>query len=191
MPHYRKLVGKLCYLSPVAPEDAELWTGWLNDLDVAVPLGSEAFDVIAPPSQSAWIESISARSEPVFTIVDLGTDQPIGRCLLFAVNATDRCAEAGIVIGEKDRWGKGIGTEAMALLLDYAFNLLNLDSVMIGVFDFNERALAAYRRLGFREIGSRRACRIIGGQAHDLILLDLLASEFESPVVRPLMRRQS
>jgi RimJ/RimL family protein N-acetyltransferase len=188
MPRNRKLAGKLCYLSPPEPADAEPWARWLTDLDVALPLGGEATDVIGPPSQASWIDAIVAKGQPVFTIVELASDEPIGRCLLFAVNQVDRCAEAGIFIGEKDRWGKGIGTEAMSLLLDYAFNLLNLESVMIGVFDFNARALASYRRLGFREIGRRRACRRIAGQAHDLILLDMLASEFSSPAVAGLMR---
>ncbi len=188
MPRHRKLTGTLCYLSPPEPEDAELWAGWLTDLDIALPLGGEAAEVICPPSQAAWIDAIGEKGQPVFTIVESATNRPVGRCLLFAVNQVDGCAEAGIFVGEKDVWGKGIGTEAMRLLLDYAFNLLNLRSVMIGTFDFNERALASYRKLGFREIGRRRACRVIAGRPHDLILLDLLANEFESPVVGPMMR---
>ncbi len=185
----RKLVGKLCYLSPPEPADAELWARWLTDLEVALPLGGEAYDVIAPPSLASWIDSVLAKGQPVFTIVELATERPVGRCMLFAVNQVDGCAEAGIFIGEKDRWGRGMGTEAMSLLLDFAFNLLNLQSVMIGVFDFNVRALAGYRRLGFREIGRRRACRIVAGQPHDLILMDMLASEFSSPAVGPLMAK--
>ena len=70
----------------------------------------------------------------------------------------------GIVIGEKSCWNQGYGQEALVLLLDYAFNLLNLNSVMLGVFSFNQRGAASYRKVGFREIGQRRQARILGGQ---------------------------
>jgi RimJ/RimL family protein N-acetyltransferase len=116
----------------------------------------------------------------VFTIVDLTTEETIGRGMLFSVDLVNRGAMLGIVIGEKDYWSKGYGVDATRLLLEYAFNLLNLNSVMLGVFAFNERAIACYRRVGFREIGRRRQARIIGERKHDAILMDILAEEFES-----------
>ena len=48
MPHYRKLVGEKCYLSPPAPEDAEIWAAWENDLEVTIPLGDEAYTPSSP-----------------------------------------------------------------------------------------------------------------------------------------------
>lgn len=189
MPHYRKIEGERCYLSPVDAGDAELWTRWLNDLDVALPLGDEAYSTIALDAQRRVVGEIADRGEHVFTVVQSATDRPIGRCLLFDVNRTDRSAMAGILIGEKDRWGQGFGTEAMRLLLDYAFSLLNLHSVMLGVFDFNDRAIRSYRAVGFREIGRRRDARLIAGEWHDAILMDILADEFESPYVRDVARR--
>jgi ribosomal protein S18 acetylase RimI-like enzyme len=68
----------------------------------------------------------------------------------------------------------------LRLLLEYAFNLLNLNSVMLGVFAFNLRAITSYRKAGFREIGRRREARIIGRQAHDVVLMDMLAAEFNA-----------
>ncbi len=190
MPHYRKIAGSLCYLSPPDASDAELWTRWLNDLDVALPLGDEAYSTITLDAARDDIGRIGAHDH-VFTIVEQTTDRPVGRCLLFAVNQVDRTAMAGIFIGEADARGRGIGTEAMRLLLDYAFNLLNLNSVMLGVYDFNERAMASYRKVGFREIGRRRQARIVGGEPHDVVLMDLLASEFESPVVKASLERDT
>lgn len=99
------------------------------------------------------------RQDYVFTIVEIESGQAVGRCVLFSVNAVDRNAIVGIFIGEKDRWGKGYGQEAMRLLLDYAFNLLNLHNITLGVFSFNERAIRCYQRLGFRKIGRRREAR--------------------------------
>ncbi len=189
MSHYAKLSGERCYLSPVTPDDAALWARWLNDLAVALPLGDEAYATITLEDQRKVVDDVCSHHDHVFTIVERHTDRAIGRCMLFAINTTDRTAEVGIFIGEKDRWGQGNGTEAMRLLLDYAFNLLNLNSVMLGVFDFNERAIRSYRSLGFKEIGRRRQARIIAGRPHDVVLMDLLASEFESPVVAAAAQR--
>jgi len=89
----------------------------------------------------------------------------------------------GIVIGEKGYWGKGYGQDAVRLLLDYGFNLLNLNSVMLGTFSFNQRAIHCYKKVGFKEIGRRRQARIIAGTAYDNVLMDILAEEFHNTQV--------
>ena len=89
----------------------------------------------------------------------------------------------GMVIGEKEYWGQGYGQEAVKLLVDYGFNLLNLNSIMLGAFEFNARALRCYERAGFKVIGRRRQARIIGGRKYDAVLMDILAEEFRSTVV--------
>lgn len=189
MTHYRRLTGERCYLSPVSPEDAAQWADWFNDLEVCLPLGDEAYTIAPAEYLQQAVSEVSRKCSPVFSIVDSQTDQLIGRCLLFGVNQVDRSANLGIVIGEKDHWGNGYGQDAIRLLLDYAFNLLNLNSVMLGVFEFNQRAIACYRQVGFREIGRRRQARIIAGQKYDAILMDILAEEFASPCVEQLLQR--
>jgi RimJ/RimL family protein N-acetyltransferase len=129
------------------------------------------------------------RQMHIFAIVDLQTDTLIGRCMLFDVNHVDRKAMLGIVIGEKDYWGKGYGQDAIRLLLDYGFNLLNLNSIMLGTFEFNERAIHCYHKVGFKDIGRRRQGRIIGARRFDVILMDILAEEFQSVYVGKLMHQ--
>lgn len=187
MAYFPKLSGSLVYLSPVAPEDGDLWARWLNNLEVALPLGDEACTFIPLEKARADAAEAAHSQEPVFTLVEKTSGKPIGRCLLFGVSPMDRRAMCGLFIGEKDLWGKGCGTEALALLFDYGFNLLNLNSIELGVFAFNNRAIASYRRLGFKEIGRKRQARIIAGKAYDVILMDLLAEEFQSPFIRPVM----
>jgi RimJ/RimL family protein N-acetyltransferase len=183
--HYKKLVGEKCYLSPCAPEDAEKWAAWENDLEVALPLGDEAYTPSSPERARERITDALQREEHIFSIIDLATEETIGRGMLFGIDLVNRRAMLGIVIGEKAYWGQGYGTDATRLLLEYGFSLLNLNSVMLGVFAFNERAIALYRRVGFREIGRRRQARIIGGRKHDAILMDILAEEFESRKIIP------
>jgi RimJ/RimL family protein N-acetyltransferase len=189
MPYYKKLAGEKCYLSPCIPEDAEHWVAWFSDLEVTIPLGDEAYTPTSLEGEQEAIQQILARNSHVFSIVDIKTDQPIGRCMFFNVDAVNRAAMLGIVIGEKGLWDQGYGQEAMHLLLDYGFNLLNLNSVMLGTFSFNERAIRCYEKVGFRLVGRRREARIIAGEKYDIILMDILADEFESPVVKPMMAR--
>lgn len=180
MSHYRWIVGDKCTLSPVMAEDGEKWAAWFNDLDVTVPLGDEAYTVNSLENQREDALQVARGRDAVFSILRSDTGEVIGRCLLFAVNRTDRSAMAGILIGEKSCWGQGYGSEAMVLLLDYAFNLLNLHSVGLGVFAFNQRGIASYRKIGFKEIGLRREARILGGKAFDVLLMDILEDEFRS-----------
>jgi len=110
--------------------------------------------------------------------------------MLFGMDQGDRRAMLGIVIGEKACWNKGYGQDATKLLLDYGFNLLNLNNIMLGVFSFNERAVNCYRKVGFKEIGRRRQARIIGGKKFDVILMDILAEEFESVYMKKFLQDQ-
>ena len=178
--HFPKLSGERVFLSPVALEDAELWARWLNDQAVSLPLGDEAYITYGIERAQQDVRETAQRQDHVFTIVEKESGRAVGRCLLFAVNPVDRCAMVGIFIGEGDSRGKGYGQEAMRLLLDFSFNLLNLHNIMLGVFAFNERAIHAYQRLGFHEIGRRREARWIGGKAYDVIFMDLLEEEFRA-----------
>jgi RimJ/RimL family protein N-acetyltransferase len=188
MSHYKKLVGQKCYLSPLSPEDAERIAQWENDLEVALPLGDEAYLLASAEKGRENILETLKQGWHVFGIVDLATDTLIGRSGLFSINQVDRRAMFGILIGEKEFWGKGYGQEATRLTLDYAFNLLNLNSVSLGVFAFNQRAIHAYQKVGFKQSGIQRQFRIIAEQKYDVIWMDILAEEFESPTVGPLMK---
>jgi RimJ/RimL family protein N-acetyltransferase len=160
---------------------------WLNDLDVAIPLGDQAYTQPTLAQQQEMFDGISKGHYHVFTIVTLEGDEPIGRCLLFDIDQVNRQATLGIFIGKQAYWGQGYGQDAIALLLDYGFNLLNLNNIMLGTVSFNERAINCYKKVGFKEIGRRREARIIGEKKYDAILMDILAAEFESPYVRKLI----
>ena len=176
MRYFKKIVGEKCYLSPVNPEDAERYTEMLSDYEVARNL-VVAPQVISLPQEREFLKRLDSEGH-TFAIVDLKTDQLLGNCGLSSVDLINGSAECGIFIGNKDFWNRGYGTEAMCLLLDYAFNLLNLENVMLQVFDFNSRAIRSYIKCGFKEIGRRRKARRIAGSSHDVVFMDILASEF-------------
>lgn len=98
-------------------------------------------------------------------------DHCIGQCALFQFDETARTAALGIVIGDKDYWGKGYGREALQLLLDYAFRLRNLRRVWLTVNGRNERAMRAYRACGFVEEGRLRQHVWSNGAYDDLVYM--------------------
>ena len=190
MSYYRKLVGKKCYLSPCSLEDAEKWTTWNNDLEVTIPLGDEAYTPYGLAKVQDILSHVIQHQDHIFDILKLETDTLIGRCMLFDIDLVNRGAMMGIVIGEKACWGQGYGQETTRLLLDYGFHLLNLNNIMVGVFAYNRRAIHCYKKVGFQEIGRRRQARIVGGKKYDLILMDMLAEEFESVYVNQWIEHQ-
>lgn len=74
-------------------------------------------------------------------------------------------------------------------MLDYGFNLLNLNNIMIRTYSFNKRAIACYKKAGFKEVGRRRQARIIGKEKYDMVYMDILAEEFDSYYVMHILER--
>ncbi|MCD6101589.1 MAG: GNAT family N-acetyltransferase [Candidatus Cloacimonetes bacterium] len=186
MKYFKKLIGNKCYLSPINIEDAEKYTEWLNDLEVSKYL-SLSREQITLQKEKEILEDMSKTRAQVFGIIDKKTDNLIGNCSLFSINHPNKRAEFGIFIGDKRYWNKGYGTEATKLILDYGFNILNLNSIMLEVYSFNKRAIKSYEKIGFKTIGKRRQAKIIGGKKYDIFYMDILADEFKSIYIKQLL----
>jgi diamine N-acetyltransferase len=180
------ITGEKVALGPLRRDLLPLYLRWINDFDVTRT--TVGFFPVTREAEEAWYEQRSKDTRDViFTVYERATVRPIGAAELGAVDHSHRTADFHIAIGEKECWGKGYGTEATALMLDYGFTALGLHNIQLSVWSYNERAIRAYTRAGFREIGRRREAHRLGGQAHDVVLMDCLASEFESPVLRRLL----
>ena len=95
-----------------------------------------------------------------------------------SVDYRNRRAEFGI--GEPEYRDRGYGTETTRLMLDYAFNVVGLHGVMLGVLASNQRVIRTYEKVGFKEIGRRRQSYFSDGRMQDEIWMDRLSSEFGS-----------
>ncbi|MCD6181560.1 MAG: GNAT family N-acetyltransferase [Candidatus Cloacimonetes bacterium] len=182
MTYFKKLVGEKVYLSPVTSRDATLYCQWLNNLEVARNL--VIFNKqITEEWERMILDDIQKNGGQMFAIIDRTREKLIGNCSLFRINKDHRKCEIGIFIGEPENWGKGYGTEAMKLLVDYGFNILNMHNILLEVHSFNQRAISCYKKVGFREIGRRREALFFAGRSWDEILMDIIATEFESPYI--------
>lgn len=175
MEYFKKVVGDRIYLSPINKEDYKKYTRWINDLDISIKLGN-AHDIFSLDKEKEIIEEISKNS---FAIIEKQDDKLIGNCGLMNIDHVNKNAELGIFIGEKNFWNKGYGSEAIKLLLDYSFNLMNLYNIMLKVYSYNKRAINCYEKIGFKEIGRRRKARQVAGKKYDEVFMDILAEEFK------------
>lgn len=136
MKYFKKLVGSKLYLSPVNPEDVETYTRWINDLSVSIRLGASR-EVFGLPREQSLLDDMAKEGQH-FAIVRLDGDQLLGNCSLFAIDPIRRVAEVGIFLGDEEQRGQGYGTEALQLICEYGFKILNLNNIMLRVFEFNQ-----------------------------------------------------
>ncbi len=115
----------------------------------------------------------------LFAIHPLDSDTPIGYVELDGILWTHRVSGVSIAIGEAKHWGKGYGYEAMQLMLQFAFEELNLHRVQLTVFSYNQRAIALYEKLGFQREGVYREHLQRDRKRYDMYLYGLLRSEWE------------
>jgi RimJ/RimL family protein N-acetyltransferase len=94
------------------------------------------------------------------------------------VDWKNRFGVCGIMIGDKENQGKGYGTDAMKVLVKYGFNTLNLNRIELETFEFNLRAFKSYKKVGFKEEGTRRKAIYVNGKYYDCYILGILRDEW-------------
>ncbi len=93
------------------------------------------------------------------------------------VETVNKIGTLSIFVGEEKERNKGYGTEALKLLLDYGFNVLNLNNINLSVFSFNKRAIDFYKNIGFKEYGVRHESYFLNGEYHDEIFMEILKKD--------------
>ncbi len=182
MKYFKKLIGDNIYLSPVNPEDLLLYTEWINNLKVTLPLGNATtnFSLL---KEKEVLEEI-ARGDHNFAIVKLQDDKLLGNCSLFNVSLIHGTAELGIFIGDEKSRGKGYGKETLYILLEYGFKFLNLNNIMLRVFSFNSNAFELYKKVGFKQFGIRKESFQFNSQYYDDIYMEILKKDFETSIIK-------
>ena len=180
------VVGDRVALGPLRRDLLETYQRWFNDFNTLRTTGAVPLPLTMENQIAQFDGLATAERDPdgaSFTIYRTSDDVPIGTCRLLDITYRNRSAEFVIFIGEPEERGKGYGTEATRLMLDYAFTALGLNNVMLKVYEFNLAGQNAYRKAGFKEIGRRREAQFMGGKLWDIIYMDCLAGEFESLVL--------
>jgi RimJ/RimL family protein N-acetyltransferase len=172
------LIGERIYLRPLELEDAETFIPWINDQEVIRTLG------IAYPrnllSERRWIENLYQDDRNiVLGIVVKEGDRLIGSTSLHRIDYRNGNAMFGILIGAKEEWGKGYGTEVTRLMVRYGFEVLNLHRIYLYVYAHNLAGISAYTRAGFQQEGVLREHYYRDGRYYDVILMGILRQEWQ------------
>ncbi|MDU4695304.1 MULTISPECIES: GNAT family N-acetyltransferase [Paenibacillus] len=189
MKYFKKLVGSRLYLSPVNPEDAETYAHWINDLSVSVRLGTSR-EVIGLQREQKFLEDLAKEGQN-YAIVQLDGDQLLGNCSLFAIDHVRRVAEVGIFLGDEGQRGQGYGTEALQLICEYGFKILNLNNIMLRVFEFNQPAIRCYEKAGFRVFGRRSRSYYVNNDYFDEIYMELLRDDCQTSYLDAKLPRRN
>jgi diamine N-acetyltransferase len=173
----KSLIGERVFLRPFSKDDLPYIQKWSNDAELRRLIGE-----VAPMSRAdteKWYRELLADEDRVwFAIVLEKGDRVIGEAGLLRMFRPWRSTDMTIIIGEKDEWGKGYGTEVGHLLLHYAFGQLGFHRISIGVVGFNKRALRFWESLGFKKEGVERDAHYYDNEYSDGIMMSILENEF-------------
>lgn len=164
-------------IRPLATADLDLWYSWKYNIELAILAGWTPL-----LSKTAFQQKFEQRiREPNSEITYFALDydgQFVGFLLLAQIDHVEKRAAISIFIGQKDLWGRGIGSTALRLLLDYAFTVQGLERITAEVYDFNTRSQRLMERVGFQKEGILRQHTLQNGKRQDLHLYGILKSEF-------------
>jgi ribosomal-protein-alanine N-acetyltransferase len=169
------LEGDRIYLRGVCPDDVnEAYYRWMNDPEVNKYLESRFYPHSLERLRDYVCSKLGDQENPFFAIILKEGDRHIGNIKLGPINTIHRFADIGIIIGEQDCWGKGYGTEAIRLIVEYAFNTLNLHKVTAGFYKPNIKSMKAFEKAGFSQEGVRKSHCYCDGKYVDDILFGLV-----------------
>jgi RimJ/RimL family protein N-acetyltransferase len=151
--------GDRIYLRAIEQSDIEPCYRWMNDREVTQYILAGKWP-LSRLAEQAWVDRAARGENPndrALAICLRDGGRHIGNTGLHRIDWHSRTAVLGILIGEKDCWGQGYGTDAVRTLVRYAFEDLNLRKVSLSVLAHNGRAVRCYEKCGFVREGCRRA----------------------------------
>lgn len=172
------LVGEKTRLRSIEREDIPRFVEWLNDPEVTYYLGR--VPLLSRAEEERWFEETVKDERHRILAIETKESMHIGNIGLHNIDEKNSHAELGIVIGDKNLWDKGYGTDAVRTMLRYAFEEMNLHRVFLRVFDFNQRAIRCYEKCGFQHEGVARQAVYLAGKYHDELAMSILRPEFEA-----------
>jgi RimJ/RimL family protein N-acetyltransferase len=183
--------GTLVRLTAPRPDDKEVMARWSHDADYLRHLDD---DPARPRPADYYTEDKEDKSRDwrkfEFRIRTLAEDKLIGFIELF-MQWNQQTAWLGIGIGEADYRGKGYGSDALRVVVSYAFRELGLYRVSLSVFSYNQRAIRAYEKVGFVHEGTLRSALYRDGQRFDMLLMGILRPEWEQQQAAQQVVRQA
>lgn len=149
---------------------------WINNRELVVL--NSPFRPISLAEHEKWFAGLYDRKDLVFFMIeDVASGLAVGSCQLNSIHGIHNSAELQIRIGRADFQNKGVGKEAIRLLVRFGFEELKLHRISLHVFSTNSRAIHVYQDVGFKLEGSLREAACIEGERFDILVFGLLGSD--------------
>jgi diamine N-acetyltransferase len=165
-------------------EDIPFFVRWLNNPEVRQ--GLLHYLPMSQVEEQAWFERMLQRPADEHPLtIDIKIDggwRAIGNCAFFNIDWRVRSAEIGILVGEKEFWNQGYGTEAMQLYVQHGFGTLNLNRIALDVYANNLRAIRCYEKAGFKHEGVKREAMYKDGKYIDVLIMSVLRRDLENKI---------
>ena len=167
------------YLRNISLDDCnENYLSWMNDSEINKFLESR-FTVHTIDSLKDFVISMNnSNNNILFAIVDKESDKHIGNIKLGDIHPVHKYADIGLVIGDKNYWGRGIATNAINLVSKYAFDILNLRKVFAGVYEKNIGSIKAFEKCGFKKAYTKKDTYFFDDQYIDAFVFELYNENF-------------
>ena len=174
----KTLTGERICLRPFCRDDLSHVLRWYKDPEMRRLIGEA--EPMTRAKAEKWYRGIRVDKDRIwFAIVLKEGNRVVGEAGLLHMFRPWRCTDMTVIIGDKDAWGRGYGTEAGHLLLDHAFKQLAFHRISIGVVSFNERALRFWEGLGFSREGAQRDGYNCDGEFSDFVMMSILEDEYK------------
>lgn len=177
-----QITGQRIFLRQLAEENvSEDYLGWMQDPLVTRYLESrdqtQTLDTLR-----AFVRNLnSSPRDYLFGIFLVQGNEHIGNIKIGSIREPHRSADLGLIVGRRSAWGKGYGTEAIALATRHAFEQLGLNKLWAGMYAENLGSYRAFIKAGYREVGRFRQHILFNGRYIDSILVEKCRNEASLP----------
>jgi RimJ/RimL family protein N-acetyltransferase len=176
--HPPQIVGRSVALRRPEPADLHALVRWYRDAEIARLTRYQTRPMSQAEIERFFQSRLLAPDALAYCIVELPGWRLIGFTTFSSLDGDNGSVLFHITIGERDAWGRGLGTEATELMVGHAFERLGLHRVGLSVFSYNERAIRAYEKAGFRIEGRLRDAIMREGRFYDEVQMGVLESEW-------------
>jgi RimJ/RimL family protein N-acetyltransferase len=179
--------GRLVRLSFPRTEDAAELIRWHANDDYARAMDTDYARPVSLQSMSEHLADPAKSGEILFLLRTLGDDRLVGFVAISVIEWNNQSGMLSMGIGEEKDRNKGYGTDALSLILNYAFNELNLFRVGLMVIGTNLPAIRLYEKMGFHHEGAQRLAVKRDGVRCDQMMMGILKDEWESLILESPM----
>jgi RimJ/RimL family protein N-acetyltransferase len=172
------LSGRLVTLRRHVPQNVTAFRRWYADPEIARLARYQQTPMRPEEIERFFAARVVGPDALAMAVHERVTGRLIGTCAFSQLDGANGSALYHITIGEPDAWGHGYGTEATRLMIDHAFGTLGLHRIALFVFEFNERAIRAYKRSGFVVEGRSRESIWRDGRWWDELAMSILESDW-------------